>query len=144
MSLPLGTLMMKARSAGEVGVLVSREASPQVLVHGNAWGLFTCRPMPPHVRRTFRAKGWNCYWTSQTKHAACRPRSWRMETPRAWACGSSWALAANSHTSAHIWPKRHGNFPMASSGAGAKAQAQDTNLQAGFLGTTPGQALRAC
>lgn len=30
---------------------------------------------------------------------------------------------------------------MASSGAGAEAQAQDTNLQAGFLGTTPGQAI---
>lgn len=29
---------------------------------------------------------------------------------------------------------------MASSGAGVKAQAQNTNLQAGFLGTTPGQA----
>lgn len=55
-SLPLGTLVMKAPSAGEVGALVSREASSQVLVHGHAWGLFTRRPMSSHVRRTFRPK----------------------------------------------------------------------------------------
>lgn len=46
MSLPLGTLVTKAPSAGEVGALVSRVASPQVLVHGHTWGYSHVSPCP--------------------------------------------------------------------------------------------------
>lgn len=142
-SLPLGTLVMKVPSA-EVGALVSREASPRVFVHRHTWGYSHVGPCPLMLGGHSGPKAGAATGLARqsTLLADQGPRGWKH--PLAWACGSSWALAANSHTSVHIWPERHGNFPMASSGAGAKAQAQDTNLQPGFLGTTPGQALRAC
>lgn len=106
----------------EVGVQVSREASPQVFVHGRIHlGLFTLGCMSlPFGGGDIHGQGLELLLDWPGK-AVNLPWYWRLETRLAWACGSSWASAANSHISAHIWPSRHRNFPMASSSAGAKA-----------------------